>query len=225
MTAGQTATIGFWQNRTARHSSARCPSLWSADGSTTSVGNWLAATFPNMYGDDGDAKANPNDLTGRNNGYVADFYRSLFLRTKKEAVKLGLTGPEKMDAQVMAVAFACYVTDETLAGTVATAYGFLVTEHGVGTSTFNVGASGAAFGVADYTQVAVLDLLFATNDRSWNGVLYDLDHDGTTDNTVLALSETLLSRWPTMFTARSMSEDTFETRLRPDNLDWFGVHP
>ena len=48
---------------------------------------------------------------------VADFYRTLFLRTKKEAVKLGLTGPEKMDAQVMAVAFACYVTDETLAGT------------------------------------------------------------------------------------------------------------
>ena len=36
-----------------------------------------------------------------------------------------------MDAQVLAVAFACYVTNDTLAGTTAEAYGFLVTEHGV----------------------------------------------------------------------------------------------
>ena len=133
-----------------------------------------------------------SQLTGHNNVQVADFYRTLFLRTKKEAVKLGLTGPEKMDAQVMAVAFACYVTNETLAGTAATAFGFLVTENGVGTSTFNVGTSGAAFGVANYSQVAVIDLLFATNERSWNGVLYDLDQDGSTDDTVLGLSETLL---------------------------------
>ncbi len=63
----------------------------------------------------------------------------------------------------------------TLAGTTASSFGFLVTQSGVGAATFNVGD---AFGVANGSQVAILDLLFATNDRSTNGVLYDLDCDG-----------------------------------------------
>lgn len=182
VTAGQTATVGFWQNKNGQALLRSLPVFENADGSTTSLGHWLAATFPNMYGSL--ANATDND--------VASFYTGVFLRTKKEAMKLGLTGPVKMDAQVMAVAFACYVTNETLAGTTAASYGFLVTENGVGTSTFNVGTGGQAFGIADQSQVAILDLLFATNDRSWNGVLYDLDHDGTSDDTVLGLSETLL---------------------------------
>lgn len=131
-------------------------------------------------------------LAGKTNNEVAEFYRGLFLRTKKEAVKLGLTGPLKMDAQVMAVAFACYVTNQTLAGTTAASYGFVVTEHGVGASTFNVGTNGQAFGVSDGTTLAILDLLLATNGKSWNGVLYDLDHDGSTDDTVDLIDETLL---------------------------------
>ena len=178
VTAGQTATIGFWQNKNGQ---ALIRSL-NDDTDPMRLGDWLSATFPKMYG----------TLGGQTNDGVADFYTGLFLRTKKEAVKLGLTGPVKMDAQVMAVAFACYVTNETLAGTTAATYGFLVTANGVGTSTFNVGTSGQAFGAANGSVLAILDLLFATNDRSWNGVLYDLDHDGSTDDTVLGLSETLL---------------------------------
>jgi hypothetical protein len=159
------------------------------------LGTWLAAAFPNMYGDPdpADQYTNPNDLTGKTNDAVADFYTGLFLRTKKEAVRAGLTGPVKMDAQVMAVAFACYVTNDTLAGSTAVSYGFLVTANGVGTSTFNVGTSGDAFGVDNGSVLAVLDLLFATNDRSCNGLLYDLDHDGNTDDTTAeGLTETLL---------------------------------
>ena len=113
---------------------------------------------------------------------MADFYSDLFRRKKKEAIQLGLGGPVKMDAQVMAVALATYVTNQSLAGLAAETYGFLVTENGVGVSTFNVGDSGEAFNVADDSDVAVLDLLFATNDNSAGGVLYDTDGDGDSDD-------------------------------------------
>jgi hypothetical protein len=53
---------------------------------------------------------------------------------------------------------------------------------GVGVSTLNVRGSGEAFGVADNTRLTVLDLLFATNKMSVNGLLYyDVDADGQGD--------------------------------------------
>jgi len=44
--SGQTATIGFWQNKNGQNL------IKSLNGGATStqLGNWLAATFPNMYG-------------------------------------------------------------------------------------------------------------------------------------------------------------------------------
>jgi hypothetical protein len=177
-TPGQTATIGFWQNNNGQ---ALIESL-NGGGSSTQLSAWLSTTFVNMYGDDGVGATNANDLTGMTNAQVADFYSDLFRRTKKEAEQLGLAGPVKMDAQVMAVALATYVTNQTLAGTTAQSFGFLVTEHGVGTSTFNVGNSGEAFGVVDNSLLAVLDLLFATDENSQDGVLYDMDGDGDADD-------------------------------------------
>lgn len=129
--------------------------------------------FPNMYG----ASAGANDLTGMTNAEVADFYCSLFRRKKREAIQLGLGGPTKMDAQTMAVALSVYVTNETLAGTIAENFGFLVTANGVGVSTFNVGSNGDAFNVEDDSDLTILDLLLATNSFSMSGVLYDLDGD------------------------------------------------
>jgi hypothetical protein len=82
----------------------------------------------------------------------------------------------------LALAFPCYVTNETIAGAAAASYGFLVSDYGAGTSTFDVRRSGVAFGVADGSRVAVLDLLVTTNSRSSNGVLYDLDGDRSTDD-------------------------------------------
>lgn len=123
VTPEQTATIGFWQNKHGQD----LISLVNDDTHQMQLGNWLAATFPNMYGNDGvDGVANPNNLAGLTNDEVADFYSELFRRKKKEAVKLGLTGPVKMDAQILATAFACYVTNETLAGTIAGDYGGVV---------------------------------------------------------------------------------------------------
>ena len=180
VTPGQAATIGFWQNK---HGQALISAV-NDDTDEYQLGNWLASTFPNMYGTGNSPLDNQpgSNLAGLTNDRIAAFYRGLFLRKKKEAVELGLSGPTKMDAQVMGVALACYVTNENLAGTIAADYGFSVTQHGAGASTFNVGDSGEAFAAADHSELTVLDLLLATNDSSWNGVLYDMNQDGDTDD-------------------------------------------
>jgi Bacterial Ig domain/SdrD B-like domain len=171
--SGQTATIGFWQNKQGQK---LINSL--NDGSTaTQLGNWLAVTFPALYG----ADAGVNNLTGKTNAQVAAFYKTLFARTARTAVGGGLP---KMDAQVMATALGVYVTTQSLAGTTASAYGFLVTANGLGARTFNVGSNGAAFGVANNSSVMVLDLLLSVNSRSGNGLLYDLDGDGDANDSL-----------------------------------------
>jgi len=183
---GQTATIGFWQNKNGKS----LIETLNGGPSSTQLSTWLSTTFVNMYGDDGAGPTNPNDLTGKTNTEVADFYSDLFRRKKKEAMQLGLGGPTKMDVQVMATAFSVYVTNLTLAGTTAQSYGFLVTENGLGVSTFNVGTNGQAFDVANNSNVTVLDLLFASNDHAFNGVLYDADADGDADDDLETLLRT-----------------------------------
>ncbi|NQU75377.1 MAG: hypothetical protein HQ546_03550 [Planctomycetes bacterium] len=161
--AGQTATIGFWQNKNGQSL------LKSLNGgvNSTQLGNWLAATFPKIFG----AEAGENNLSGKTNAEVAQFYRDVF----KSKHKSKDSGPAKLDAQVMATTLATYVTSSTLAGATAANYGFLVTEYGVGVATFNIGDCGAAFGVADNTVMTVLDILLATNEQAVNGVLYNMD--------------------------------------------------
>lgn len=139
VSSGQTAAIGFWQNRQGQNL------IKSLNGgpNATQLGNWLAATFPNMYG----AQAGAASLAGKTNAQIADIYTALFKRNANTSPG----GPPKLDAQVLATALAVYVTNETLAAVTAAAYGFQVTVHGVGVSTFNVGARGAAFGVTNDT--------------------------------------------------------------------------
>ncbi len=96
------------------------------------------------------------------NAQIAAYDQSLFKTTG-----------QKLGAQVLAVALAAYCSSSQLAGTAATSYGFKVTTDGVGYATFNVGSSGAAFGVANNTTMSVLDMLAATDALSANGNLYD----------------------------------------------------
>jgi hypothetical protein len=125
------------------------------------LGDWLAATLPNIFG----ASAGANNLTDKSNAQVASFFQTLF------AVR-GM----KLEAQVMATALAVYVTNATLNDTgVGAKYGFRIGGDGVGVATVNVGTKGAAFGVANYTTLSVLDLLLATDAQSVNGVLYNRD--------------------------------------------------
>jgi SdrD B-like domain/Bacterial Ig-like domain (group 3)/Domain of unknown function DUF11 len=155
VTTGQTAPIGFWHNK---HGQALIKSL-NGGPDATQLGNWLAATFSNIFG----ANAGSNDLTGLTNAQVAIVYQQKF--TSK--------GP-KLDAQVMATALSVYVTNQTLAGTVAAAYGFQVTAYGTGVATFNVGNDGAAVGQENGTTMSIMDILLAVNtlSRDDNGNLY-----------------------------------------------------
>ena len=145
------------------------------------LGDSLATTFPSMYG----ADAGAHGLSQLTNTEVADFYSGLFRCEKKETVQLGLGGPVRTDAQVFAAALAVYVTNSILAGNTVTDYGFLITANGVGNSTFNVGDNGAVFGVSDGSEVAVLDLLLATDGRAVDGVLYDFDGEPDDDRETL----------------------------------------
>lgn len=151
---GQAAAAGFWNNRNGQ---ALILSL-NGGAHATQLGNWLSAQFPNMYG----AAAGVNDLTNTSNDEIAEVFRQKFSQRP---------GP-KLDAQVLATALSVYVTNSSLAGDAGVAYGFTVTELGVGAATFNIGSAGAAFGVPDHTTWTVLDILRATDQLAVNGVLY-----------------------------------------------------
>ena len=109
-------------------------------------------------------------------------------------------GPPKLDAQVMAVAMASYITKQSLASlrfdpaapanpttdlsliAGVESYGFDVTVGGLGAASFNVGANGAAFGVDNDSQIQIIDLLLETDRRSRDGLLYDIDGNGLIDD-------------------------------------------
>jgi hypothetical protein len=154
---GQTAGIGFWNNKNGQALIKALPVVTNADGSVTSVANWLAATLPNTFG-----SGAVNDLASKSNAYVAALFQSDFV----------LKGV-KLDAQLLATALSVYATNATLDPTqVAASYGFTVSGDGAGTATANVGSNGDAFGVANNTTMTLLDLLLAADAQAVNGVLY-----------------------------------------------------
>lgn len=170
-----TAGIGFWQNRRGR----RLITFLNGGPDATQLGDWLATTFPNVYG----AESGDHDLSGMTNQEVARFYRGLFRQKGKK--KDG--GPRKVDAHVMSVALSTYVTNETLAGNVAEDYGFTVSAHGLGNTTYDIGDGGEAFGVEDGAEMAVLDILLAVDERTADGLLGDLNDDASIDRLEAAL--------------------------------------
>lgn len=158
---GQTATIGFWHNKNGQ---ALIKSL-NGGATSTALGNWLATMFPEIYG----PTAGVNNMTGKTNTQVAAYFQTLFNQKG-----------QKLQAQVLATAFAVYSTNTTLAGsTVAQNYGFIVDTSGTGSATYNVGTNGAALGVADYSILTIMEILLRTNDRANDGLLWDVDDSGT----------------------------------------------
>jgi hypothetical protein len=148
---GMTATIGFWQNKNGQ---ALLNGLNGGPGAKN-LGNWLASNFPNLWG----ANAGANNLAGKTNAQVAAFYLT----------KFNVKGM-KLDAQMMSVAFATYVTNSSLVGgTMAGKYGFIVNTLGTASATISVGSSGAAFGVANNTTLTVWQVLKAADQLSAGG--------------------------------------------------------
>ena len=184
-----TATIGFWHNRNGQD---LIKSL-NGDPNSTQLGDWLGATFPSMYGPGAYYDAAVGDdqdmnLAGNTNEEVAEIFKYLHKRNKKTAVA---GGPPKVDAQVLAVALATYVTSEDLAaGNYAALYGFNTSTDGIAYSTFNVLNILSTQDVADLGltsvmdalgNVSIIDILLATNGKAADGLLYDSDDDGTID--------------------------------------------
>jgi hypothetical protein len=151
---GQTAGIGFWNNKKGQ------ALILALNGGRSShqLGDWLAATLPNIFG----VSAGSKNLAGQSNAAVAALFQQDFLQK-------GVT----LDAQLLATALNVYVTNATLDSTkVATSYGFTVSGDGVGTAGVNVGTSGDAFGVANNATLTVMDVLLAADAQALNGVLY-----------------------------------------------------
>jgi uncharacterized repeat protein (TIGR01451 family) len=151
---GQAASIAFWN-------SSRGQALIQGLGgspSSTALSGWLAATFPNLYG----AAAGNRNLTGQANAQVATFFQSLIIST---------TLP--LDAEVLAAALNVYASTRSLGGRAALAYGFQVSDLGLGARDFNIGSAGPAFGLYNNTSPSVYRLLQELNARAKKGLLWD----------------------------------------------------
>jgi hypothetical protein len=169
LTSGDAASIGFWQNK---HGQA----LVAQGG--TELASWLSENFGNVFGN------TFSDGIGDDGAEVASFYKDELFKQKSRKS----AGPAKVDAQFMATALATFFTSSTLAGNVAASFGFNVSQTGIGTCIVNVGNNGAAFGVANGTNMTIMQLLQATNALTDlpNGIagaanVYDLDGDGIID--------------------------------------------
>ncbi|OHB69302.1 MAG: hypothetical protein A2V70_08540 [Planctomycetes bacterium RBG_13_63_9] len=204
MPCGSTASIGFWHNWIGQ-SLIRHLSDYAAahGGSATQLGDWLAATFPNMYGPGAEYDAARGwdwdmNLAGKSDCYVAWTFRYLHQRNRKTMVENG--GVPKVDAQVMALALATFATSENLAGTIAQCYWFNTSADGIAYTTYNVldvltveeaadlGLSQANGNMDADGNVTIIDILHSTNDMATLGLLYDSDDtaegdgDGEIDN-------------------------------------------
>jgi hypothetical protein len=152
---GLTGGVGFWH---AKNGQALINSF-NGDSTATALSSWLAASFSNLYG-----AGSANNLSGETNAQVAAFYQSRF----------ALSG-SNLEAEVLATALNVYTTTQSLGGSIGQTYGFTVSADGLGADSFNVGADGAAFGVANKTTLNVYELLKAVDRQAVNGVLYNGD--------------------------------------------------
>ncbi len=143
---GQTATIGFWNNKNGQ---ALILSL-NGGPTATNLGNWLASSFGNIY----------SNLAGKSNAEVAAYFQTLFKQTG-----------QKTAAQFLAGALAAYATNTALAGgAYAAGYGFTVSANGTGIATYNVGTLLAPFG-GPTGQVSIIALIQFVNSKSVDGLL------------------------------------------------------
>jgi hypothetical protein len=183
-----TATIGFWRSHWGRNL------IKSLNGGQTSteLGNWMATNFPNLYGPGAvyDARRGPDismDMTGRTNKEITKVFKYLYQRNHRTSAG---GGPSKIDAQLMAVVFASYVTSSDLAGGhYAAAYGFNVTDEGIGAALVDVSAVLTAQQIADLDiqinsegKASIMEILTSADDLTTLGLLFDVDGNGDIDH-------------------------------------------
>ncbi len=154
--AGQTATIGFWNNKNGQ----ALINAFNGGGSSTALAQWLCTSFSNLYSC-ALSKTTNGQTTYATNAQVASYYNTLFN-----------AGGQKTTAQVMCMALGVYASTQSLGGATGSSYGFAITANGLGASTYNVGSNGAAFGVANNITLTVFQLLNSINSQASAGALY-----------------------------------------------------
>ena len=158
---GDAATISFWDSPNGQ------TLIGSLNGgsSSTVLAQWLATTFPNLYG----PSAGVYSMVNSNGSYftnaqVASSYINHFFNVSGQ----------KTNAQILASALAVYCTSSTLAGGLmaeSSPYNFNVSSEGIGSHTIGVGSNGGFFGVPDNDDVSVLTLLEITNSQASSGIV------------------------------------------------------
>jgi hypothetical protein len=157
-----TATIGFWNNKNGH---AVIEAMGTNAQGYSLLGIWLATNFSSLYGTAGLGVT--GTLATKTPQGVEDYFNTLFT----------LKDNAKVEAQVMAVAMAAYVTDSfqntSAAGLAAASkYGFLVIPNGLGTQQWNVGPAGTLLGLTNNTNYSIAQLLAAANSVAVGGRLF-----------------------------------------------------
>jgi PKD repeat protein len=123
------------------------------------LGQWLASTYPKLYGGSNGA---PN-LGPFTDGQIGGYYQSLFLASKGQG----------LDAEVLATALEQFATTSSLGGAAGQNFGYTVNDDGLGAYSWNVGTSGQAFGVPNLTILDVYQILLAANNNGAGGEPWD----------------------------------------------------
>jgi hypothetical protein len=170
---GDTATIGFWHNKNGQ----AVINCLNGGSSSTALGNFLATTYPSLFG------AGPNSIsnfTGKTNSQIAAIYLggSFF----------DASG-QKVNAQIFGVALAAYVTKTSSGGTCGASFGFNSSAGGTGAKTVNVGSNGHLLGpgFVDNGTYTIDQLLAGANAakaagtfnaNAWNEVMSAINETG-----------------------------------------------
>ncbi len=150
---GQTQDSDYWRSQSGQN----LINSFNDSATSTRLGNWLATSFPRLYG----PQAGTNNLSGRTNAQVAAYYLNLFRQSSTT-----------LERQVLTTAFNIYASTLNLGGAAGARAGFQVTLSGLGATSVNVGLRGSSFGVPNNTSLPVLSLLTYINSRATGGVLY-----------------------------------------------------
>jgi hypothetical protein len=149
VTCGCTGSVGFWCGQNGQ--SLIC--CLNGGSNCTNLGNWLCNNYGNLYG----TGCGSYCLSGKSNSYICNLIKSLNNNSSTQC-----------NAQVLACAINCYVTNSTLCGTCACNYGFTVCSGGTGQMTWDIGTQLAAYGGPEGV-ICINTLLQLLNSASCNG--------------------------------------------------------
>lgn len=142
---GGCATTSFWCGGSGQNL-IKC---LNSGSSCTNLGNWLAATCPNLFG----------NLANCSNSQVASYCNTLNNGNSNQ----------KACGQVLSTAISCYVTNSNCAGNAGQSYGFTISSGGSGLCSYNVGSNGSGLGLSNNQSYTLVNLLTTIDSQCQNG--------------------------------------------------------